>query len=70
MLSFLFLSSVEMINNGISTFDVKRVTNFYQLINYIVYIFNIFINAKIINEREFSMLFKIFKLGVEKILRE
>lgn len=68
MLSFLFLSSVEMINNG--TFDVKRITNFYQLINYIVYIFNIFINAKIINEREFSMLFKIFKLGVEKILRE
>lgn len=68
MLSFLFLSSVEMINNG--TFDVKRITNFYQLINYIVYIFNIFINAEIINEREFSMLFKIFKLGVEKILRE
>lgn len=41
ILSFLFLFGVEMINNGVSTFDVERITNFFstwKLINYIVYL--------------------------------
>lgn len=38
---FSFLFGVEMINNGVSTFDVERITNFFstwKLINYIVYL--------------------------------
>lgn len=38
---FSFPFGVEMINNGVSTFDIERITNFFstwKLINYIVYL--------------------------------